>query len=67
MNFWLILAIYGVFLAVYWFFVLAILWHVKEFSTKKDLSYLSVKVFLSITIILTVISAVLFFNLPVLI
>ena len=58
------LAIYSVFLAIYWFFVLSVLWHLREYILPIDYSSLITKGFLGIMIMLNAIALILFFQLP---
>lgn len=56
--------LYVLFLGIYWFFVLSILWHLKEYTMPIDYSSLIIKGFLGIMVILNLISLVLLFQLP---
>lgn len=58
------LVLYVLFLAVYWFFVLSILWHVREYIVPQDSSRWVIWVFLGVIIFLNITSLALFFSLP---
>ncbi|OGF62318.1 hypothetical protein A3C77_02235 [Candidatus Giovannonibacteria bacterium RIFCSPHIGHO2_02_FULL_45_13] len=64
MSFILALVLYILFLAVYWFSVLSILWHVKEYATPHDSSKWIIWTFLGAIIFLNITSLALFFSLP---
>lgn len=64
MTFGMALGAYALFLVIYWLFVAVIVWHAKQYTTKKDYSATVVKAFFIISILLTMISLVLFFKLP---
>lgn len=64
MSFLAALVLYVLFLAVYWFFVLSILWHVREYIVPQDMSRWIIWVFLGIIIFLNIVSLALFFSLP---
>ncbi|OGF63931.1 hypothetical protein A2661_02115 [Candidatus Giovannonibacteria bacterium RIFCSPHIGHO2_01_FULL_45_24] len=64
MSFIVALVLYALFLAVYWFFVLSILWHVREYAMPQDSSRLVIWVFLGIIVFLNTVSLALFFSLP---
>jgi len=64
MSFVLALVLYVLFLAVYWFFVLSILWHVKEYSMPQDSSKWIILAFIGVIIFLNITSLALFFSLP---
>ncbi len=58
------LGIYIIFLAIYWFFVYSILWHLKEYILPVDQSKNVVKLFLIVVVILNFLSIIFFFKLP---
>lgn len=58
------LILYVIFLGVYWFFVLSVLWHAKEYTLPVDYSVWIIRSFLGVIILLNIISLILFFNLP---
>jgi len=64
MSFGLALGIYVIFLAIYWFFVYSILWHLKEYILPVDHSKWVVRGFILIAIIFNIFSFILFINLP---
>lgn len=64
MTFGLALGIYIIFLAIYWFFVYSILWHLREYILPMDYSKWVIRGFLAAVIILNVFSLVLFIRLP---
>lgn len=64
MSFVTALLLYVLFLGVYWFFVLSVLWHIREYTLPVDYSEFIVKGFLGIMIMLNAISLILFFQLP---
>jgi len=63
MGFIVALAIYVIFIAVYWFVVLSILWHVKQYSMPQDSYKWILWIFLVAIGILNIISLALFFSL----
>ena len=56
--------LYGLFLGIYWFFVLSVLWHLREYVLPIDYSSLIVRGFLGIMVLLNVVSLFLLFRLP---
>lgn len=64
MSFVLGLAFYLLFLVVYWFFVVSVLWHLKEYTLPVDYSAWVVRGVLTVIILLNIISLILFFQLP---
>jgi hypothetical protein len=64
MNFWIAVGLVSVFLITFWVIVLSVLWHIKKYTTKKDKSSLIIKIFLVISIILTIMAVILFIQLP---
>ncbi|OGF61699.1 hypothetical protein A2662_02295 [Candidatus Giovannonibacteria bacterium RIFCSPHIGHO2_01_FULL_45_33] len=56
--------IYILFLCVYGFFVAAVLWHIKEYTMSQDLSKVIIRAFLTVILLLGVLSMILFFNIP---
>lgn len=58
------IGIYMIFLAIYWFFVYSILWHLKEYILPVDHSKWIVRGFLFAIVILNIFSLILFLNLP---
>ncbi|QQG42686.1 MAG: hypothetical protein HYW15_00460 [Candidatus Giovannonibacteria bacterium] len=64
MAFVVALVLYVLFLAVYWFFVLSILWHVREYTMPQDGSRWIIWAFLGIIVFLNTVSLALFFSLP---
>ncbi|HEY4521833.1 MAG TPA: hypothetical protein VJH05_01695 [Candidatus Paceibacterota bacterium] len=64
MTFGLAFGIYVVFLAIYWFFVYSILWHLKEYILPMDYSKWVVRGFVFVAIIFNIFSFILLFNLP---
>lgn len=63
MSFLIALILYVLFLAFYWFFVLSILWHVKEYSMPQDYSRWIIWTFLGAIVFLNLTSLALFFSL----
>jgi len=58
------LLLYGLFLGIYWFFVLSVLWHLREYVLPIDYSSLIVRGFLGIMVLLNAVSLFLLFKLP---
>ena len=56
--------LYGLFLGIYWFFVLSVLWHLREYVLPIDYSSLIVRGFLGIMVLLNAVSLFLLFKLP---
>ena len=63
MSFVVALVLYVIFLAVYWFIVLSILWHVKQYSMPQDSYKWILWIFLVTIAALNFISLALFFSL----
>lgn len=64
MNFWIALVIYLVLLAGYWFFVWSIFWHVREYTLSGDRSRLYINIFFVVAGVLSAVSFITFFMLP---
>lgn len=58
------LIIYALFLCIYGFFIFAVLWHVREYTMSQDLSKWIIRMFLTIMLLLGILSLILFFNIP---
>lgn len=58
------ITLYVFFLAVYWFLVLSVLWHLKEYTLPHDYSRWIVAGFLVIMVILNLMSLFLLLQLP---
>ena len=64
MNFWAALAIYLILMSCYWFFAWSIFWHVREYTFPSDRSRLYIGIFFIISGVLSVVSFISFFMLP---
>ncbi len=64
MNLWMALAIYILFLGGYWFFIWSIWWHIREYTLPQDQSRYVIGLFFVVAVVLSVLSFVLFFTLP---
>ncbi len=64
MNFWLAFALYVTLLGSYWFFVWSIVWHVREYTLPDDRSRAYINIFFVVIGILSALSLLLFFSLP---
>ncbi len=64
MGFIAALGLYILFLAIYWFLVFSVLWHLKEYILPIDSSRWIVRGFLTIMVVLNIVSLFLFFQLP---
>jgi len=58
------LSLYIIFLAIYWFLVFSVLWLLKEYILPIDSSRWIIKGFLTIMVVLNIVSLFLFFQLP---
>ena len=64
MSFVVALVLYLIFLAIYWFLVVSILWHIKEYAMPQDYSRWIIWVFIGMIAMLNIVSLALFFSLP---
>jgi hypothetical protein len=63
--FWIALLVYVLFIFGYWFFVWSVYWHIREYTMPQDQSRLVVQIFMTVIVVLSVISTGLFFTLPI--